>query len=827
MKPKSSLRAFLALSGCALLAISSALAATVTWDIDSGTSGAQDGAGNWTAGGTTFWNGASNVATTNDTTTDIALFGNGGTGGTVNVSSQSINGLIFDTTTTTGYTLTASSPGQVLTIGSGGVTVNSGALATSLGSANLGITINRSQTWANNSSNTLTVGTVTRGAGGTVNFTGSGTIAIGNTNTLDILGGWATVNGTDWATGTGGSGPYTLSAYSGYSALDLTAGNDILNSRITASQTLGGARVTNSLKIENPAASQALALGGNLLTLTSGGLLVTGTNAVQITGNTGATRLTAGNGSGAYDLVVHQYNSGGLTISAVIGNNAADSQAVSLTKAGTGNLTLSGQNTYSGGTFINSGTLFIGANSTPTSGTVTSGPLGTGTVTLAGGTLSGGSARTIANAIFAAAGTSSTITKNSAGNATYNGNITGSGNLAITGIGQSLFLSGDNSGYTGTITTSATNTRLGKLNSGSASASWIINGNTTVDDTVIGTYHFGALSGGSSGILSVNATGNPTQILSIGALNTNTTYAGVIKNGATNFGTTAITKVGAGTLTLANVNTYTGATTVSEGTLTLGVTNCLADTSNVAIGAGTLHVGAGFTDTAGTLDCTGAATINLGSATSRLAFADSSDVDWTDTDPDGSLTITGTFIPGDGVNPGSLRFGDGTGTGLSVGQLASISATGWTNFGLDVNGYLTATPDGGGTPYEDWATGSEGFNDDANNDGVDNGLAWILGASGPNVSALDKLPVISTPDGFLQLDFTRENPYAPAKLFLEYGNDLSGWTRLEIPPTSDTIGGDIEVTVTAGPPDAIQIKIPTATHEVDGKLFVRLSANEN
>jgi len=136
------------------------------------------------------------------------------------------------------------------------------------------------------------------------------------------------------------------------------------------------------------------------------------------------------------------------------------------------------------------------------------------------------------------------------------------------------------------------------------------------------------------------------------------------------------------------------------------------------------------------------------------------------------------------------------------------------------------TADSTGSPYSTWASGGELFTDDDNGDGVANGLAWILGASGPGVSALDKLPTVSNPSGFLQLDFTRENPYAPAKLYVEYGNDLVGWTKLELPASSGTIGGDIEVTVTAGPPDAVTVKIPTS-HAEGGKLFGRLSATEN
>src|SRR6478672_9613053 len=91
-----------------MLGFSSAQAATLTWDSDTGTSGAQDGGGTWVAAGSTFWNGAANVATANSITTDIAQFGNGGTlpaVASVNVGTQSINGLAFAATTTSGYIL--------------------------------------------------------------------------------------------------------------------------------------------------------------------------------------------------------------------------------------------------------------------------------------------------------------------------------------------------------------------------------------------------------------------------------------------------------------------------------------------------------------------------------------------------------------------------------------------------------------------------------------------------------------------------------------------------------------------------------------------------
>jgi len=124
---------------------------------------------------------SADIATTNDITTNIAQFGNGGTlpsGATVNVAAQSINSLIFAATTTAGYTLT-NTAASTLTIGSGGITMNSGAQAATIGDPiNLSLALGASQTWANNSSSALTIaGSVTGGATATtltLNGTGAG-----------------------------------------------------------------------------------------------------------------------------------------------------------------------------------------------------------------------------------------------------------------------------------------------------------------------------------------------------------------------------------------------------------------------------------------------------------------------------------------------------------------------------------------------------------------------------------------------------------------------------------------------------------------------------
>ena len=232
----------------------------------------------------------------------------------------------------------------------------------------------------NGASNTLNVnlGAITATAAGSSLQLTRGT-GVGNINTTtanDATGILSAriVNGTagDWAinsgtaaTGTGASGN-TIGSYAGYTTtLPTTGGSSTTNYSITAGITLTGPLAANSLKVAGSAT--ALALGANTLTLSSGGLLSTGSTAQTISGTAGATRLTAGNGSGSYDLLVHQLNSAGLTISAVIGDNGAN--PVNLVKAGTGILTLSGANTYTGNTYINAGVLDFGTTTPSGSGT--------------------------------------------------------------------------------------------------------------------------------------------------------------------------------------------------------------------------------------------------------------------------------------------------------------------------------------------------------------------------------------------------------------------------------------------------------------------------
>ena len=395
----------------------------------------------------------------------------------------------------------------------------------------------------------------------------TGTVAITTTTNKDATGiyGGRTVfaNGTantgyDWATTASVSSPYTLSAYGSYAALALGGGTNSSNSLLshsgasTITSTLSANLTTNTLKLENTATAgtQTLALGANFINLSGGGLLSTGTRAETISGNTGVTGLTA-NAGNSYELIVHQYNSGGLTIGAVIGNANGGANAVTFNKAGTGTLTLTGINTYTGGTTINAGTLLLG-NATATIGTNTA----ANTLTLSGGTFDDNHAlRTYNNNLVATAGTTSTLKVGGTGAALarFTGTLTGSGTLISNNTtGGNIRFNGNWSGFSGTLVSNSSNgTYLEANTSSSANATLQADANTQLGGA--GTYSFGNLTGSSGIVL------NSTTVLSVGALNLDSTYGGAISGAGG-----ALTKVGTGTLSLTGASTHTGNTTVSR-----------------------------------------------------------------------------------------------------------------------------------------------------------------------------------------------------------------------------------------------------------------------
>lgn len=145
----------------------------------------------------------------------------------------------------------------------------------------------------------------------------------------------------------------------------------------TAGGTLAAPTTNNSTQGWSTSATGVNAMSGTTNTTTSDALnFGTGTasyglaaGTITVSGTVAANTLTIGSQSGAIVLSGGEISLGGTTPTITV-NNASDtissviSGSAGLTKNGTGILTLSGANTYTGTTTLNAGTLRIGNNST-------------------------------------------------------------------------------------------------------------------------------------------------------------------------------------------------------------------------------------------------------------------------------------------------------------------------------------------------------------------------------------------------------------------------------------------------------------------------------
>ncbi|MCH7224686.1 Ig-like domain-containing protein [Haloferula sp. A504] len=212
------------------------------------------------------------------------------------------------------------------------------------------------------------------------------------------------------------------------------------------------------------------------------------------------------------------------------------------------------------------------------------------------------------------------------------------------------------------------------------------------------------------------------------------------------------------------------------------------------------------------------------------------------------ITITAKDASGAVANgfTGTVTFGGSGGfSGVSAnfvaGELSGVSVTP-TVAGSD----LTLTVDDGagslGTAaistiqslYQAWAGAGGAFGGDDNGDGVGNGLAWMLGAADPNVSALGLLPAATNLGGNLVLTFKMRKAASrgSALMSVQHSSDLGGldaWVSVPVPEASGGPTDGVTFTVSENVTDAdfndVVVTI-SASESVGGKLFGRLEATE-
>ena len=324
--------------------------------------------------------------------------------------------------------------------------------------------------------------------------------------------------------------------------------------------------------------SLVLANSGALLgaTLISGNGVIfdqsVASNAFTIGGLGGSSILTlSNNGSGpakhpiALSVGANNQNT---TFTGSIANGTGLGAGGSLTKVGSGTLTLGGVGTYSGGTFINSGEL-APDNSLSIPGTIT---FGGGALQFTVNNLN--SPTDYSGSIFNSSGPIAIDTNSLAIFFATPLDSSNTGGLKKLGAGT-LYLTTGNA-YSGTTTISA-----GTLNVGDPGA--IPSGSTIT--FAGGTLQYSAsntndYSSSPYGIL------NSTGPISIDTNGQNVTFASVLDS--SNSG--GFTKIGAGTLVLNANNAYGGTTTVAGGSLQMGTALSIPANSPLNLTGGTLDV---------------------------------------------------------------------------------------------------------------------------------------------------------------------------------------------------------------------------------------------
>lgn len=417
------------------------------------------------------------------------------------------------------------------------------------------------------------------------------------------------------------------------------------------------------------------------LTGTGTGTGITSTSSLTINNSNGATFNNGNNSFTSVNfgsvLTGSVDGSGSLTagsFTAQKGTIAVSLQGVgAFTKTETDTVTLSGNNSYSGGTNVNAGILNAGAANA----------LGTGNVSVAtGAILNVGASNAIAN------------------NATVN--VSGDLNLSalVSDTVGTVNLTGGIIGGSGTLTGSSYAFQSGTVNANLGSAN---------------------LNKTTAGILTLNSSNTYGTVTltqgAIGGSGSITASSFVVQEGSisnTLSGSASLAKNTAGTVTLSGIsNNYSGGTNVNAGTLNanssgalgsgnvtinsgatlnFGANNVINDSASLTV-AGTLNV-SNFTDTIGSLslnsggNITGTGTLNatsiaLQSGTISANLAGSAALTKTGA---GTVTLTGTnsYSGGTTVNEGTL-IANSLGTGnVSVSNNAILQ----TNLSLGVGQVL-------------------------------------------------------------------------------------------------------------------------------------------
>ena len=293
--------------------------------------------------------------------------------------------------------------------------------------------------------------------------------------------------------GAGNLASQTLGANGTVKSISFTSGNPV--SVVDAVSTLNLSGSGTVINVNNSEQSLTLAV-----TVTGSGAVVIDNGTLQIGNGGSAGSLPSGAISGSAGTLAFNLNHD-LTIANVIGGG------LHFTQSGSGILTLSSSNSFSGGTTVNGGTIRLGADGALGAGgglAVNAGIVDLNGHSLNVGGLSGGSASTITSS--SAGSVSLTVTNPTS--STFAGTISdglGQVSLSVTGSGA-ITLSGSSSYSGGTTLDAGTSIAFSKSNNlGSDSGVVMLNGGTLVQLGGNDTFRHSINAGTLGGMIDVQA----------------------------------------------------------------------------------------------------------------------------------------------------------------------------------------------------------------------------------------------------------------------------------------------------------------------------------
>ena len=417
----------------------------------------------------------------------------------------------------------------------------------------------------------------------TLNITADNTVHLDTPRAIGFLRFGDTTPSNNWTLDNNGNSldTLTLASSSGGPLIQVKNQTATISAILTGSQGFFTTSGTGTLTLTGAnTLSGPTYVEGGFLQL-SNGLALQNSTLSQVNSNTlifGSSigSFTLGGLSGAYNLSLTDKL--GAAIDLRVGNNNADtsytgtlSGAGSLTKVGTGTLTLSTANTYTGPTTIDGGALLLSTSPAPlfystvvcnsvnglafsqtTSTDVTIGGLaGAADIALS---------PTLANASRLVVGANNA-------NTTYSGAL--SGTEALKKIGSGVLTLGGPNSYSGGTTISSGTIKLDGIGTlGDSTAPVDIEPTGILDMNGL-SVDVGSLTGPTSGLNPINVVNNKSgtlATLTIDVPQATSNFGGVIADNSTGNGQIALVKIGSGTQTLF-AGGYTGTTTVEAGTL--------------------------------------------------------------------------------------------------------------------------------------------------------------------------------------------------------------------------------------------------------------------